>query len=82
MTKGTASFGRQSGKKTHIPCRRCGQRSYHVRKHRCAYCGFGERTTMRRYNWTTKLPNHATRKPQRSPKVWRKALRKSQRKAV
>lgn len=77
MTKGTPSFGRRSGKKTHIPCRRCGYRSYHVRKKRCAQCGFPD-SKMRKYNWTNKLPQHRARKPQRTARVRRKALIKNQ----
>jgi len=47
--KGTPS--KSGGKKTHIICRRCGRHSYHVRKKRCAYCGFGESKRMRKYSW-------------------------------
>jgi len=47
--KGTPS--KSGGKKTHIVCRRCGRHSYHIRKKRCAYCGFGESKRMRKYNW-------------------------------
>ncbi|MBI2145874.1 50S ribosomal protein L37e [Candidatus Woesearchaeota archaeon] len=54
MTKGTASHGRKSGKKTHIPCRRCGQRAYHVRKKRCASCGYGAQATRRSFAWIKK----------------------------
>jgi len=46
MTKGTSSMGRKSGKKTHIPCRRCGGRAYHVNKKRCASCGYGAKARM------------------------------------
>ncbi len=54
MTKGTPSFGRHSGKKTHIRCRRCGERAYHVRKKKCASCGYGETAKIRKYNWNKK----------------------------
>lgn len=54
MTKGTASHGKKSGKKTHIPCRRCGKHSYHVRKKKCASCGYGETSTVRKYTWNKK----------------------------
>jgi len=54
MTKGTASHGKKSGKKTHIICRRCGDHTYHVRKKRCAACGFGATARMRRFNWSKK----------------------------
>ncbi|MBS7606939.1 50S ribosomal protein L37e [Candidatus Bathyarchaeota archaeon] len=54
MTKGTPSFGKRMGKTVHIRCRRCGRRSYNVKKKRCAACGFGESTRIRRYSWQTK----------------------------
>jgi large subunit ribosomal protein L37e len=50
MTKGTSS--RSGGKKTHIACRRCGKHTYHIRKKRCAACGFGETSKIRNYNWS------------------------------
>jgi len=49
--KGTRSMGKKSGKKTHIRCRRCGNRSYHIRKKRCASCGYGASKRLRSYNW-------------------------------
>jgi len=51
MTKGTPSMGRKSGKKTHIRCRRCGKRTYHIRKKRCSSCGYGKSSKLRKYNW-------------------------------
>ena len=54
MTKGTPSMGRKSGKKTHIICRRCGGHSYHVRKKKCASCGYGATSTTRKYTWNKK----------------------------
>lgn len=39
--KGTPSMGRKSRGKTHITCRRCGRHSYHIRKKKCAACGYG-----------------------------------------
>ena len=54
MTKGTASHGKKSGKKTHIPCRRCGNYSYHVTKKRCASCGYGVLAKLRKYTWNKK----------------------------
>ncbi len=51
MTKGTASMGRMSKGKTHIRCRRCGQHAYHVRKKRCAACGYGASVKLRQYAW-------------------------------
>lgn len=50
MSKGTPSMGKKH-KKTHIRCRRCGKRSYHIRKKRCSFCGFGFSAKMRTYNW-------------------------------
>ena len=54
LGSGTASFGKHSGKVVHIRCRRCGRRAYHVRKKRCAACGYGETATIRKYSWQTK----------------------------
>jgi large subunit ribosomal protein L37e len=54
MTKGTASMGKKSGKKTHIYCRRCGNHTYHIHKKRCSKCGYGASTKLRRYTWQTK----------------------------
>jgi large subunit ribosomal protein L37e len=54
MTKGTPSMGKKSGKKTHIVCRRCGKRTYHVRKKRCSSCGYGNSAKKRSYNWQKK----------------------------
>jgi large subunit ribosomal protein L37e len=54
MGKGTPSMGRKSGKKTHIPCKRCGSRSYHVKKKKCASCGYGATSTLRKFNWNKK----------------------------
>jgi large subunit ribosomal protein L37e len=28
-------------KPTHTRCRRCGRRAYHIRKKKCAACGYG-----------------------------------------
>ena len=44
-------MGGKSGKKNMIFCRRCGRRSYHIRKNKCSSCGFGGKAKMRRYNW-------------------------------
>jgi len=54
MVKGTASMGVKSGKKNMIHCRRCGERTYHVRKHKCSSCGFGKSPRLRGYNWHKK----------------------------
>jgi large subunit ribosomal protein L37e len=49
--KGTPSMGKKSGKLTHITCRRCSRHTYHVRKHKCASCGYGKSAKMRSYGW-------------------------------
>ncbi|MBI4152252.1 50S ribosomal protein L37e [Candidatus Woesearchaeota archaeon] len=54
MSKGTASHGKKSGKKTHIRCRRCGEHTYHVQKKRCASCGYGKTARLRKYTWNKK----------------------------
>ncbi|MAG52506.1 MAG: 50S ribosomal protein L37e [Nanoarchaeota archaeon] len=51
MTKGTPSMGKKSGKKTHLRCHRCGERSYHIRKKRCSSCGYGKSSKLRKYKW-------------------------------
>ncbi|KAL3744990.1 hypothetical protein ACJRO7_014145 [Eucalyptus globulus] len=58
MTKGTASFGKRRNK-THTLCVRCGRRSFHLQKSRCASCGFPARR-MRRYNWSEKAKRRRT----------------------
>ncbi len=47
-------MGKKSGKKNFIPCRRCGRKTYHVKKKKCASCGFGRSAKMRKYNWQNK----------------------------
>ncbi|MGM5484930.1 MAG: 50S ribosomal protein L37e [Nanobdellota archaeon] len=54
MGKGTAAFGRHSGKKTHIYCRRCGQHTFHIRKGFCSSCGFGKSAKKRSFSWQKK----------------------------
>ncbi|EGD75029.1 ribosomal protein L37 [Salpingoeca rosetta] len=39
MTKGTTSFGPRKNK-SHTLCIRCGRRSYHIQKKKCAACAF------------------------------------------
>lgn len=51
MSKGTASFGKKSGKKNMIFCRRCGKRTLTLRGRTCASCGFGSSKKMRSYKW-------------------------------
>ncbi|MCJ7456532.1 50S ribosomal protein L37e [Candidatus Bathyarchaeota archaeon] len=57
MGKGTPSFGLRGRSKTHIKCRRCGRHAYHIRKKRCAACGFGASAKIRRYSWMNKNVN-------------------------
>lgn len=52
-SKGTAAFGKRQ-KKTHILCRRCGKKTYHVRKKECSSCGYGKSSKIRKYNWQNK----------------------------
>ncbi|MBT4650956.1 50S ribosomal protein L37e [Candidatus Woesearchaeota archaeon] len=54
MTKGTPSMGKKSGKKSHIICRRCGSHTFHLRKKRCASCGYGDTAKLRKYTWNKK----------------------------
>lgn len=49
--KGTPSMGKKGRGKVHIVCRRCGRKAYHIRKKRCASCGFGESPKLRKYAW-------------------------------
>ncbi|MBT3720887.1 50S ribosomal protein L37e [archaeon] len=54
MSKGTASHGKKSGKKTHIRCRRCGNKTYHMRDSVCSSCGYGKSSKTRSYAWQKK----------------------------
>ncbi len=54
MTKGTSSMGKKSGKKNFIRCRRCGKKTYHLRKKKCSSCGFGKSARLRKYKWMKK----------------------------
>ncbi|XP_038049590.1 probable 60S ribosomal protein L37-A [Patiria miniata] len=58
MTKGTSSFGKRHNK-THTFCRRCGRRSYHIQKKRCASCGYPAKK-IRSYNWSMKAKRRKT----------------------
>ncbi len=60
MSKGTPSFGKHK-KITHIRCRRCGRHSYHVRKKRCAACGYPS-PKLRSFNWSWKTVNRERKK--------------------
>jgi len=35
-------------KPIHVRCRRCGRRAYHVSKKRCAACGYGETSKLKK----------------------------------
>ena len=48
MSKGTPSHGKRGKRKTHVTCPRCGKKSYHQRKKRCAACGFGAGKRLKR----------------------------------
>ncbi|QSL64581.1 hypothetical protein MERGE_001882 [Pneumocystis wakefieldiae] len=58
MTKGTSSFGKRHIK-SHTQCRRCGRRSFHIQKSKCASCGYPA-SKMRRYNWSFKAIRRRT----------------------
>ncbi|MBS3815064.1 MAG: 50S ribosomal protein L37e [Hadesarchaea archaeon] len=53
MSKGTAAKGKKK-KTIHIRCRRCGNRSFNVKKGVCASCGFGRSSKIKDYNWQNK----------------------------
>ncbi len=54
MTKGTPSMGKKSGKITNTHCRRCGKRTYLMRKKVCSSCGYGASSKLRSYSWQKK----------------------------
>jgi large subunit ribosomal protein L37e len=58
MVKGTHSQGLQSKGKTHIVCRRCGKRTFHVSRKICASCGYGKSKRLRSYGWAKKKPTN------------------------
>ncbi|BBE41694.1 MAG TPA: 50S ribosomal protein L37e [Nitrososphaeria archaeon] len=49
--KGTPSRGRHSRHVVHIICRRCGHKSYNIKKKRCSYCGYPD-PKWREYSWS------------------------------
>jgi len=51
--KGTPSQGKKN-KLIHAKCRRCGEKSYHVKKKVCSSCGFGKTAKRRSYAWQAK----------------------------
>jgi len=52
--KGTPSQGKKSGKSNMVNCRRCGKKTFHVRKKKCAACGYGSTAKLRTYSWMKK----------------------------
>ncbi|MEM2094735.1 MAG: 50S ribosomal protein L37e [Candidatus Bathyarchaeia archaeon] len=60
MVKGTPSRGKHMSTQV-VLCRRCGRRSFHLSKHRCSACGFGESARLRSYGWQTKPLNRSRR---------------------
>merc|ERR1711998_687363 len=58
MTKGTQSFGKRQTK-THVVCRRCGRRSFHLQKGRCSACGY-PLARKRTYQWGQKAIRRKT----------------------
>ncbi len=59
--KGTPSFGKHQ-KRTHVICRRCGRRAFHIRKRQCAACGYGESPKIKRYRWQTRTLNRVRKR--------------------
>ncbi|KAK4604183.1 hypothetical protein RGQ29_012617 [Quercus rubra] len=59
LGKGTGSFGKWRNK-THTHCVRCGRRSFHLQKSRCASCGCFPASRIRRYNWSEKAIRRKT----------------------
>jgi large subunit ribosomal protein L37e len=53
MVKGTPSFGKMN-KRSHILCRRCGSKSYHVSKKTCSRCGYGKSSRLKKFSWQWK----------------------------
>jgi len=53
MAKGTPSMGKKN-KKLHIHCRRCGKKSYHIKKKVCSACGFGKSKRIKKFSWQWK----------------------------
>ena len=60
MVKGTTARGKHTSQRTHMICRRCGNRSYHKRKGKCSYCGFPS-PKIRRFAWQRKIFNNGRR---------------------
>ncbi|XP_034356826.1 large ribosomal subunit protein eL37-like [Arvicanthis niloticus] len=58
MTKGTSSFGKHRNK-THMLCRRCDSKAYHLQKSTCGKFGYPARC-KRKYNWSAKAKRRNT----------------------
>merc|ERR1711879_54935 len=58
MTKGTSSFGKCHNK-SHTLCVRCGRKSYHIQKKRCAQCGYPS-ARLRKFGWSMKIKRRNT----------------------
>nr|XP_039321620.1 60S ribosomal protein L37-like [Saimiri boliviensis boliviensis] len=58
MTKGTSLFGKHHNK-THMLCRRCGSKAYHLQKSTCGKCGYPAKR-RRKYNWSAKAERRNT----------------------
>ncbi|XP_028720948.1 60S ribosomal protein L37-like [Peromyscus leucopus] len=58
ITKGTSSFGKRRNK-THMLCRRCGSKTYHLQKSTCGKCGYPAKR-KRKYNWNAKAKRRNT----------------------
>ncbi|MDY6778495.1 MAG: 50S ribosomal protein L37e [Candidatus Nanohaloarchaea archaeon] len=41
----------KKNKKIHGKCRRCGKKSFHLKKQECASCGFGRSKKRRDFDW-------------------------------
>ena len=57
MSDGTSAQGKKNTT-THVKCRRCGNKSYHVKKSVCASCGFGKSAKRREYAWQSMAGDH------------------------
>ncbi|MEM3546590.1 MAG: 50S ribosomal protein L37e [Candidatus Bathyarchaeia archaeon] len=57
MVKGTPSMGKYGRETLHIRCRRCGRRSYNVKKRKCVACGFGASRKLLDFSWRNRTIN-------------------------
>ncbi|OGI15007.1 50S ribosomal protein L37e [Candidatus Micrarchaeota archaeon RBG_16_49_10] len=56
MSKGTPSKGKHN-KRSHVLCRRCGKRAFHIRKRECSACGYGSSSKLQTYAWQRRTLN-------------------------